>query len=88
MDGHTAGIKPFSPATTEDKLVSDYESDDYERITMTPRAIRLLHEAVLYVKGSETDTQVKKLLHETIPIEQQPVQILKDVPKSTLFIAR
>lgn len=86
-DGHTAGIKPNSPGISDSKLVVDYASDDFERITITTKAIQQLDEAVLYVQGHETDQELGKLLHETVDIQQQPAQVLKLAPKSSLFVA-
>lgn len=86
-DGHTAGIKPNSPGVDDSRLVVEYVGDDFERITITTEAIKRLDEAVLYVRGHEKDAQIEKLLHEDIDVRKQPAQILKAVPKSSLFVA-
>lgn len=86
-DGHTAGIKPNSPGINDSELVVEYVGDDFERVTITTEAIKKLDEAVLYVRGHEKDAQIEKLLHEDIDVYEQPAQILKAVPKSSLFVA-
>src|SRR5581483_2009131 len=50
-DGHTLGIKGLSPATNAEGLVSHYKWYDYERLTLTPKAIPMLDEVVAYVVG-------------------------------------
>ncbi len=83
-DGHTAGIKPGSPALTSMELASSFKGEDFERITMTPTAICMLDEAVLCARGEEKHQQLKNL-EEVLPASEQPVQILKKVPKFTIF---
>ena len=84
-DGHTAGIKPHSIAATDEDLAVYYTGEDYERVTMTPHAIRKLDEVVAYAHGEEKFSTIQKLLHENIPVEEQPAQCLKWVEHATLF---
>ena len=84
-DGHTAGIKPNTNAVVDDTLAENFTGTDFERITMTTYAISQLSEAVLYAFGQDKFVQIDALLHKEIPLAEQPVQVLKLVPKSTLF---
>lgn len=84
-DGHTAGIKPNSPAISSGMLAAAYTGDDFERVTMTTYAISQLDEVVLYAHGADKSDQINKLLEEDIELEQQPAQVLKQVGVSTIF---
>jgi 6-phosphogluconolactonase/glucosamine-6-phosphate isomerase/deaminase len=50
-DGHTAGILPGSPAVDSPAAAVAYDGGQFQRITMTPAAIRQLDEAVVYAVG-------------------------------------
>lgn len=84
-DGHTAGILPESPAATAETYATAYDSPPYTRITMTFRAIRLLHESVIYAAGDEKASALASLIDENISVEKQPAQVHKTLPSSTLF---
>lgn len=84
-DGHTSGIKPGSPSTTNDSWAVGYKWDDYTRVTSSPQAIQALDEAALYATGTDKAGVLKTLLLSELPIDQQPAQVLKQVPKCTLF---
>ena len=85
-DGHTAGIKPHSPAVAATDLATDYTWEDYDRITMTAPAIAKLDEIVVYAIGQEKWPTLRKLLDEEIPFDEMPAQVLKKISgKKTLF---
>lgn len=83
-DGHTAGIKPDSPSVDSANLYEGYTWDDFTRLTLTPKAIGLLDEVVVYAAGDDKRPQME-LLAKTLPIEKQPAQALKQVSKLTVF---
>lgn len=84
-DGHTAGIKPHSPAVASTDSVLYYEWDDYERITITPPFIQRLDEAVIYAAGQEKASTLRALIQTKLPPEGQPAQLLKEHPRSSLY---
>lgn len=84
-DGHTAGIKPGSVATTSEALADQFEGDDFSRVTLTANAISYLNEVVLYVHGAEKFEQMKILLNSDTDIVAQPAQALKQAGKLTIF---
>lgn len=84
-DGHTAGILPESEATKNEDLACAYDSASFERITLTFNAIKLLDEAVIFMQGEEKWPVIKDLEEKEIDIRIQPAQILKSVPRVTLF---
>jgi len=83
-DGHTAGILPNSKALNSTELVCSYEAELYNRITITPKAICMLDEAIVYTKGEEKWPVIENL-YKDIPVENEPIQILKKVPLLTIF---
>lgn len=84
-DGHTSGIKPGSPAVSAENWVSDYSGEDFERITTTPNFISQLDEAVTYAVGEAKFETLTKLVHENLPVAEQPAQVLKEAARSILF---
>ena len=85
-DGHTAGIKPTPSATIDDeRWAVGFHGNDHERITLTFRAIRSLDEVVVQASGQEKFDTITSLLHENLPLDIQPAQILKSVPNATLY---
>jgi 6-phosphogluconolactonase/glucosamine-6-phosphate isomerase/deaminase len=87
-DGHIAALFPHHSRLSEDELYATYLKDSpklpQERMTMTIAAIKKLDEAVLFVRGSERKELIAGLNTE-IDIREQPAQILKQVPKLTIF---
>jgi len=83
-DGHTAGILPESRAVVLDDLAFGYDTPTFSRITITPKSIEKLDEAVVWAQG-EDKWGVLKDLQKEIEIEKQPAQILKKVPLLTIF---
>ena len=85
IDGHTAGILPGSEAVYTEELVFDYTAPDFERITITPKTIVQLNEAVVFMQGREKWKVLEDLTTKDIDIAQQPAQILKKIPTLTIF---
>lgn len=83
-DGHTSGILPGSPALRAKALVCAYSSSDFQRITTTAFALGQLDEAVLYAVGRGKWPQLERLQTSISPVTQ-PAQLLKQVPKLTVF---
>ena len=84
VDGHTAGILPDSEAVNCQELVCSYDTPVFSRITITPKVIEKLNEAVVWAQGVEK-WEVLKNLEKDININSMPAQILKKVPLLTIF---
>lgn len=84
-DGHTAGIKPNSPAATSRELVASFTGDDFERITITFEVIKKLDEAIIQASGADKRSVIRSLLNDSILLNDQPAQILKTIPLATLY---
>ena len=83
-DGHTAGILPGSPAVAAKGYAVAYSADDYQRITITPLMIAKIDEAFVYALGPAKAEQLDRLALE-LPLDKQPAQALKTVPKLVIF---
>jgi len=84
-DGHTAGIKPRMIDMDTESYAVSYIGTDFERITMTPRAIKLLDKVYAYAVGDEKASALRELYNEEIYPAEQPAQVLKSAPSFTLF---
>lgn len=83
-DGHMAGIKPGSPAVNADGLVTAYQWDDYQRITTTFEAIKRCDVAFLFAEG-EAKRPMLENLQRDLPLDEQPAQILKQLPEAYVY---
>ncbi|MFZ3012021.1 MAG: 6-phosphogluconolactonase [Minisyncoccia bacterium] len=84
VDGHTAGILPESEAVLSENLAHSYDTPTFSRITMTPKAIEKLDEAIVWAQGKDK-WKIIEDLQKDIKIFKQPAQILKKVPLLTIF---
>lgn len=83
-DGHTAGLLPGSSVIKSSNMAEGYAGPDYQRITLTPKALIKLDEAVVYTQG-EAKKPVLENLDKAIDIAAMPAQILNKINKVTLF---
>ncbi len=83
-DGHTAGILPNTGGVEAETLAYGYSTPNFERITMTARAISKLDEAIVFAMGEAKWPTLAKL-EEDISMSDQPAQALKAVPITTVF---
>jgi len=83
-DGHTAGILPGSPAVTSSELTCAYDAGNFKRITITPKAVAYLNEAIVFAQG-EFKWPTLKQLNQELPLTTQPAQVLKTLKKLTIF---
>lgn len=84
-DGHTAGIKPHSPAILSQHMAESYEAEDYVRITITPHLIMEANELVIQVSGDDKESILRQWLTTDMPFGEQPAQALKSVANATLY---
>ena len=84
-DGHVSGILPHSVAAySTETFVTGYEAGPYQRLTTTFDFLRRLHEVSLVAYGQDKWPQLNRL-EQAINIVEQPVQVLKDIPRVTLY---
>jgi 6-phosphogluconolactonase/glucosamine-6-phosphate isomerase/deaminase len=83
-DGHTAGILPESAAVNSGNWAFGYKTEKFERVTITPKTIEKLDEAIVWTQG-ENKWKVLEDLEKDIDTIKQPAQVLKKVPLLTIF---
>jgi len=85
-DGHTAGILPNSPATTDDQVWAVYyDGGQYQRITLSLYALRKVDAAYLLAYGADKSDQLQTFCNQELSITDQPVQLLKAIPRTYVF---
>ena len=83
-DGHTAGFVPGSPALNSSAYATSYQGPDFERITITPKAVTRLDEVTIYATGEAKWRQLD-MLEKNLSIEEQPAQALKKVSQLRIY---
>jgi len=84
-DGHIAGIKPDSVASTSDALVCGYQGEDFERVTLTFPALQQVDEALAFVFGEAKRPILKQLLGDIPSLAEFPAGVLRTTPISTVY---
>ena len=86
LDGHISGILPHSPATRPtDSLVVGYETDQYDRITTTFKALKKIDTAFCLAYGLGKKPALLNLRDKKLPLEEQPAQILKQIKQAYVY---
>jgi len=84
-DGHTAGLLPSSRGLADmQSYVTGYSGPDFMRISIAPRVFPLLDMAVAYAAGKPKAPAIAQL-QQTVAIELQPAQLLKEARNAVLF---
>lgn len=85
-DGHIGGILPNSPAAEEtEQLVIGYPSEPYTRLTLSFAGLRRLTAAFAFAFGENKHEALTALQNKSLPLDQQPAQILKELPEAYLY---
>lgn len=84
-DGHTAGVLPFTSAVSDTNAACSYKTPAFYRITMTLSSIKNLCAAYTFAFGEGKKQTLKLLRSSATPLTEQPAQILKSIPESSIF---
>jgi 6-phosphogluconolactonase/glucosamine-6-phosphate isomerase/deaminase len=85
-DGHIAGILPGSPAATEQHAwATGYRTPSFTRVTLTFPALYRVNVAYTFAYGETKREALKRLETNELPLQVQPAQILKAIPKAYLY---
>ncbi|HEX8227198.1 MAG TPA: 6-phosphogluconolactonase [Candidatus Saccharimonadales bacterium] len=84
-DGHIAGCLPRSPAVSSADMTAGYEAPGFIRITLTPKALQQLTVAYVFAFGAEKRAALERLQLETVSLDIQPAQIIKQLPESYVY---
>jgi len=90
-DGHIAGMLPqepkqFAKFESREPYVS-YSGPDYVRVTAGAETLRLMDRSFVYAEGKEKLKQLEKL-EQTVPVYQQPAQLLKQMSDVTIYFKK
>lgn len=87
-DGHVAALFPNHAGVQEEGAyavsLTDSPKPPPKRLTMTVRAIKQLDEAVIFACGMEKKKALENL-QKDLSLTEQPAQILKSLPKLTIY---
>lgn len=84
-DGHVAGIFPNSVALTDLRMTCGYDAGKFIRLTLTPKAIRMIDVAYTFAFGAPKHAIMQNLRDTNKPIAEMPAQILKEIPESYVY---
>ncbi len=84
-DGHIAGILPYSLAVNDPRGVSGYEGKPFTRVSLTPPVLMKITAAYAFVFGASKGAAVRKLRDGSLPLDEEPAQILKDLAEAYLY---
>lgn len=85
-DGHTAGVLPGSPATSEDyATVVGYEWKDFTRMTMTPRELVKTDTAFILAYGANKKEALERLQKGVEPLRDLPSVLHHQIPEVYVY---
>lgn len=84
-DGHTAGVKPYSPAVDSQSEAEIYEGDDFVRLTVTLKFISELDEAIVQAYGQSKHEVIRRLLEGEGDLSSFPALAIRNISKVTVF---
>lgn len=84
-DGHIAGLLPGSPAVSSAGYAASYHTGQYDRITLTPKALLRLTCAYVFALGNEKHAAINALGTRETDIAEQPAQLLKQLPEAYIY---
>lgn len=86
-DGHIAGIKPHSPASTSNELVAGYQAEDFTRVTLTFPALQQLAVARTFAHGEAKRPVLEQLAGASnkASLTDFPMGILCEITDSIIY---
>lgn len=86
-DGHIAGILPHSPGVNEETLPTvGYESKTFTRVSLTFPILRKINSAYVFVSNETKKDAIDRLHKDDISLDEEPAQILKEMPEVSVYI--
>lgn len=85
-DGHIVGIMVDTPAVTDAaELVVKIPAEPYVRLTLSFAALRRIQAAYAFAFGAPKHETLLRLRDQTVPLDRQPAQILKELPEAYVY---
>lgn len=85
VDGHIAGALPGTIATSGETWVVGYQSNPYQRITMTFPALKQIDADYSLVYGVDKRAVLERLAQQNVALDEQPAQILKQLTEAYIY---
>lgn len=86
-DGHIAGILPHSPAISVTASTAGYESKPFTRVTLTFPILRRIDVACMFLSSAGKEVAIEHLHQDGISLDDQPAQILKELPEAYIYVS-
>ncbi len=86
VDGHLAGILPNSPIINSNKIVDSYDSNDFQRISLTFKGLKLINQIFVVTQGQIKDKIIKEIsVNQKNNINEIPANILKKLNSIKIY---
>lgn len=85
-NGHVAGVQPESPAATADETtVAGFTWSDYDRLTLTPRALKRIDAGYLLAYGPSKKEALQRLQERAESLAGLPAVLLYEIPEVYVY---
>lgn len=84
-DGHIAGILPGTESVQAAGLVTSYQTEQFDRITLTFNGLDQVQELWLFAYGQDKKPQLEALQNQELSLSDQPAQYLKRHPRVVVY---
>lgn len=84
-DGHIAGILPNSKALDSNNYVVNFKGPDFERITLSFKALKKIDIAIVAAYGAKKKKALKNLKNLKLPINEMPSRILQEIKSIYIY---
>jgi 6-phosphogluconolactonase/glucosamine-6-phosphate isomerase/deaminase len=85
-DGHTAGVKPGSPAVPDTAAtVVGYDSPPFVRLTLTPQQLVQTNAAFVLAYGESKLETLQRLQQNSDSLEELPAKLLYDIQEVYVY---
>lgn len=86
-DGHIAGIKPLSPASSVDvkDFVIGYNWSDFDRLTLCKKGFKDIDEAYLVALSDDKVPAIERLRQRSESVNELPAMLLNTISKTYVY---
>ena len=84
-DGHIAGILPGTESVQAAGLVTSYQTEQFDRVTLTFNGLDQVQELWLFAYGQGKKPQLETLQNQELSLSDQPAQYLKRHPRVVVY---
>ncbi len=84
-DGHIAGILPSSPAINSKDLVATYQAADFDRITLTFKALQQIDHIAVFCYGPDKREALDKIYSNNSSVNTIPGLFLQQIKRVRVY---